>query len=143
MEFHIDKTKNWDKKDFYSVYSEDVNKFKIIDGHKDLILEVVAFIKKQIKDLEYDDGLDYFCKETSSIRTSGKTSGQIVIVRPVQAGGLAEGSSKGPRTTSAIEINKVTDDLFKRITSNLKTHIKTGQKENDELPNLVSLFYEL
>lgn len=123
-----------DLKEYYYVFSKDVSKFKIIDGHKELIMEIVNFINNKIKELgSLEIGLQYF----NEILIDTPKSSPKSMRRTPKMFNLASGSSKSAigsgtgtgngsdtlpvsnelDTVPAIEILKVSDDLFGKIKS--------------------------
>lgn len=61
MDLFIDKKWPFNKynRDYYSVFYNDPKKFYIIEGHQDLIVEIVDFVKNKIR----THGLSFFTKD--------------------------------------------------------------------------------
>lgn len=136
MELFIDEP-NFNKKDYYYVFSNDIKKFYIIDGHKDLIIDVIVdFVKMQSK----TNGLQIFMTEPRSKPKSSCSAnlskGSTNNLRQNQKPQASTSKKTDVSTlSSTLDINRVTDDLFNRLKSKLKKQRKQGH--NDDT---VSLF---
>lgn len=119
---------NFNKKDYYYVFSNDIEKFYIIDGHKALIIDVIVeFVKIQSK----TNGLQFFTTEPKSEPKSScsanlrQDSTKNLRKNPKLQDQPQASNVSTPNST--LDINKVTDDLFHRLKSSLKS--KQGQKD--------------
>lgn len=141
MELFINSTEpNYNKKDFYHVFFNDIKKFYIVDGHRDLIDTIVEFVKTESD----TKGLQFFttdpgsCSSRDSSEAFPPRKGSSKNQKPDQH---KVDSSKNKNATKVIDINKVTDDLFKRIKSFLKTELKKpGQKEDNKVSKFRARF---
>lgn len=102
------------KKDFYFVFINDVQKFKIIDGHRDLIMLIVEFIKETSK----TEGMQFFANLPGSRPAISDARGKNAVRN--KASSKPESKPQPISKTADIEINKRGSELLKKLKTSVK-----------------------
>lgn len=100
------------KKDFYFVFINDVQKFKIIDGHRDLIMLIVQFIKTTSE----TEGMKFFTNLPGSRPAISDARGKNANKTSSKPESKPQSFSK----TADIEINQRGSELLKKLKNSVK-----------------------